>query len=109
MRMKTIWGCKPRISILRKFYKNGMKYYIVVNPGKTWHDAIGFSGWLKKSKNCGIARTFRSRVLAQIVADELSESGEKWVVWDGSDILREVEQTYGVKIINDDSFPSEEG
>ena len=82
-----------------------MSYYIVVRPGKTWRDAIGFSGWEKghkpclTSERCGIAQTFRSRVLAQIVADELSESGENWVVWNGSNILREIEKTYGVKII----------
>lgn len=76
--------------------------YIVVKPGNTWKDAIAFSGYETGHKPCfttentGTALTFLYRNMAEHVAEEL---GEGWTVWETDNILREVEKTYGVKVV----------
>lgn len=71
-------------------------YYVVVRPGKSPQDIVGFFCWSGPNKpfTSLLPRIFYSRTLAQIVADQLSESGEVWVVWNCANIVQEMSDTY---------------
>lgn len=80
--------------------KATLSCFIVVRPGKSYQDIKGFFGWSGDHKPIvsSLPKIFHSRTLAQIVADQLNESEDGWVVWDVMNVLKEAEKAYGQEV-----------